>query len=55
MLTRVCLNPIRRTIVAQTIDKPSHFKVGDAQELLKRASSKALSGWGRADQELPQL
>lgn len=39
----------------ETIDKPSHFHVGDQKELLKRARSKALSGWGRADQELPDL
>jgi bifunctional non-homologous end joining protein LigD len=39
----------------ETIDKPSHFKIDDFAELLKRASSKALSGWGRADQTLPDL
>jgi bifunctional non-homologous end joining protein LigD len=39
----------------ETIDKPSHFHIGDAQELLKRAGSRALAGWGRADQELPDL
>jgi bifunctional non-homologous end joining protein LigD len=39
----------------KTIDKPSHFRVGDAGELLKRAWSKALFGWGRADQVLPSL
>jgi bifunctional non-homologous end joining protein LigD len=39
----------------ETIDKPSHFHVGDATELLKRAESKALAGWGRADQSLPDL
>jgi bifunctional non-homologous end joining protein LigD len=39
----------------KTIDKPSHFRVGDAGELLKRAASKALAGWGRADQALPDL
>jgi len=39
----------------ETISKPSHFHVGDAKELLERAGSKALSGWGRADQELPDL
>lgn len=39
----------------ETIDKPSHFHVGSAAELLKRAGSKALSGWGRADQMLPDL
>lgn len=39
----------------ETIDKPSHFHVGDEKELLERAASKALSGWGRADQTLPDL
>ncbi|MEP9359991.1 DNA ligase D [Sphingomonas sp. KR3-1] len=39
----------------ETIDKPSHFHIGDAAELVKRAASKALSGWGRADQVLPDL
>jgi bifunctional non-homologous end joining protein LigD len=39
----------------KTIDKPSHFRVGDAGELSKRAASKALAGWGRADQALPDL
>lgn len=39
----------------KTIDAPSHFHVGDARELKKRAASKALSDWGRADQFLPDL
>jgi bifunctional non-homologous end joining protein LigD len=39
----------------ETIDAPSHFHVGDGPELVKRAASKALSGWGRADQVLPDL
>ncbi|WP_287459629.1 DNA ligase D [Sphingomonas sp.] len=39
----------------ETIDKPSHFHIGDAKELVKRAASKALIGWGRADQVLPDL
>lgn len=39
----------------ETIDNPSHYHIGDAAELVKRAGSKALSGWGRADQELPDL
>ena len=38
-----------------TIDAPSHFHVGDAGELKKRAASKSLAGWGRADQLLPNL
>lgn len=39
----------------KTIDAPSHFHVGDAGELKKRAASKSLAGWGRADQLLPNL
>lgn len=39
----------------ETIDKPNHFHVGDTTLLLKRAKLKALGGWGRADQELPDL
>lgn len=39
----------------ETIDSPAHWHVGDAPELLKRAASKAFSGWGRADQVLPNL
>ena len=39
----------------ETIDTPAHWHVGDAAELVKRAGSKALSGWGRADQVLPDL
>jgi bifunctional non-homologous end joining protein LigD len=39
----------------ETIDTPAHWHVGDAAELLKRAKSKALAGWGRADQTLPDL
>jgi bifunctional non-homologous end joining protein LigD len=39
----------------ETIDTPSHFHIGDAAELVKRASSKALAGWGRATQVLPDL
>ena len=36
------------------IDKPAHWHVGDAKALVKRAASKALRGWGRADQTLPE-
>jgi bifunctional non-homologous end joining protein LigD len=39
----------------KTIEAPSHFHVGDASELLRRATSKALMGWGRAEQVLPEL
>ncbi|WP_137787795.1 DNA ligase D [Sphingomonas sp. 3P27F8] len=39
----------------ETIDTPAHWHVGDAPELIKRAASKALAGWGRASQELPDL
>ena len=36
-------------------DKASAFTIADAAKLLKRASSKALKGWGVADQNLPDL
>lgn len=39
----------------KTIDAPNHFHIGDAAQLVKRAGSKALLGWGRADQILPDL
>jgi bifunctional non-homologous end joining protein LigD len=39
----------------ETIDSPAHFHVGDQKEVMKRAGSKALAGWGRADQSLPDL
>jgi bifunctional non-homologous end joining protein LigD len=35
------------------LDSPAHWHVGDAKALVKRAASKALSGWGRAAQILP--
>jgi len=37
------------------LDKPSHWHIGDGAEMLKRASSKNLARWGRADQVLPDL
>jgi bifunctional non-homologous end joining protein LigD len=39
----------------KTIDTPARFHIGDAAELMKRAASKELAGWGRADQMLPDL
>jgi bifunctional non-homologous end joining protein LigD len=39
----------------ETIDTPAHWHVGDAAELVKRAASKTLADWGRADQMLPDL
>lgn len=39
----------------ETIDAPNHYHIGDAAELVRRAGSKALAGWGRADQTLPDL
>jgi len=39
----------------ETIAGAARFHVGDADELVTRAGSKALSGWGRADQDLPDL
>ncbi|WP_324740893.1 DNA ligase D [Tsuneonella sp. CC-YZS046] len=37
------------------IDAPSHWHIGDGEEMLKRAASKNLARWGRADQVLPDL
>lgn len=39
----------------ETIDAPNHFHIGDVADLVKRAGSKTLAGWGRADQTLPDL
>jgi len=39
----------------RTLDGASRWHVGDAGELVKRAASKHLIGWGRADQVLPDL
>ena len=39
----------------RTLEGASRWHVGDAAELLKRAASKDLVGWGRADQVLPDL
>jgi bifunctional non-homologous end joining protein LigD len=37
----------------KTYESGHHFSIRDADELLKRASSKMLAGWGEADQALP--
>jgi bifunctional non-homologous end joining protein LigD len=39
----------------ETIATPARWHVGDAPELIRRAGSKALASWGRADQVLPDL
>jgi bifunctional non-homologous end joining protein LigD len=31
------------------------FSIRDANELLERAGSKLLAGWGEADQKLPKM
>lgn len=46
--------PITWTEMEQ-IDTPSHYHIGDAAELVKRARSKGLSSWGRANQVLPDI
>ena len=48
--------PVAAPIAWDELDKYDsghHFSIRDADELLKRASSKALAGWGRAKQALP--
>lgn len=39
----------------RTLDGPNHWHIGDAGEMVKRAASKDLAHWGRADQILPDL
>jgi len=39
----------------RSTDRASRWHIGDARELTKRAASKALAGWGEADQTLPDL
>ena len=39
----------------KTLEGASRWHVGDASELIKRAASKELVGWGRVDQVLPDL
>jgi len=48
--------PVAAPVTWEELDKYDsghHFSITDAAELLKRASSKALAGWGKADQALP--
>ncbi|MBW0006383.1 MAG: DNA ligase D [Sphingomonas sp.] len=47
--------PVAAPIAWEELDKykgGNHFTIGNADELLKRASSKMLAGWGRAKQSL---
>jgi bifunctional non-homologous end joining protein LigD len=37
------------------LDSPAHWNVLDGRNLARRADSKALQGWGRADQLLPSI
>lgn len=39
----------------KTIEAPNIYHIGDAAKLVKHAALKALAGWGRADQVLPDL
>jgi bifunctional non-homologous end joining protein LigD len=49
--------PVAAPVTWDELDKYEsghHFSIRDADELLKRASSKALAGWGQAKQVLPE-
>ena len=37
------------------VDSGGYYTIADAEELLRRAASKALAGWGVAEQALPEL
>jgi bifunctional non-homologous end joining protein LigD len=48
--------PVAAPVAWEELDKyngGNHFSIRDADELLKRASSKMLAGWGQAKQALP--
>jgi bifunctional non-homologous end joining protein LigD len=48
--------PVAAPVTWDELDKyesAHHFSIRDADELLKRAKSKALTGWGKAKQALP--
>jgi bifunctional non-homologous end joining protein LigD len=50
--------PVAAPIAWEELDKykgANHFSIRDADELLERASSKLLAGWGKADQKLPKF
>ena len=50
--------PVAAPITWEELDgiaKASIFTIADADRLVERAASKALRGWGRADQTLPDL
>jgi bifunctional non-homologous end joining protein LigD len=49
--------PVSVPVAWEELDKyqgGNHFTIRDADELLERASSKALAGWGQAKQALPE-
>jgi bifunctional non-homologous end joining protein LigD len=37
------------------LDSPKEYSIRDAAELIERAGSRGLAGWGEADQDLPDL
>jgi bifunctional non-homologous end joining protein LigD len=48
--------PVSAPIAWEELDRykgGNHFSIGDVDELLERAGSKALAGWGKANQALP--
>ena len=50
--------PVAAPIAWEELDEykgGNHFSIRDADELLERAGSKALTGWGKANQKLPKF
>ena len=50
--------PVSAPIAWEELDQyegGNHFTIRDADELIERASSKLLAGWGKASQALPEL
>jgi bifunctional non-homologous end joining protein LigD len=50
--------PVAAPIAWEELDRyvgGNHFTIRDADELIERASSKLLAGWGKHKQALPEL
>jgi bifunctional non-homologous end joining protein LigD len=50
--------PVSAPVAWEELDRfqgGNHFTIKDADELLDRASSKLLAGWGKANQALPDI
>ena len=54
-LRRNLLRPLFESVGAVLAQRGHQFSIRDVDQLLKRASSKALKDWGKAKQALPEV